>query len=241
MKSHVYDKAAWHREDQGFRHEGLDPKLAGTHIVLYRSWMIMRGFASAEWLETFPDVPAALVARSIGPAESEPRADASIGDADFNEEGHAFTDWYYQRWYADDLQRHLTLRMPSPYHVPDDWASFERLARVLDSRLEDFRSQVAAGEEAASFAENMFARAGYKPHVVEQAELDGPLEPGVLGSVWSRVRPWEIGFAVGLVVVLIVAAALHVPLNMVIIGGAVALGVYGGWKLIEAVQKQLRG
>jgi hypothetical protein len=142
MNVYVFDNARWHGGND-FPAD-LDEYQAAVHMGLFLAWCIARDLHDAEF---FTDVGLNVVldavrARQLTGAQLlEPLAGVLAGD-ELNAEGNAFARAYYETLYRADYLGALAGGLPSMYHVPDTWESFERLRPVLDRRYAEW---VAAG------------------------------------------------------------------------------------------------
>ena len=68
--------------------------------------------------------------------------DGQLTDEDFGPEGNGFAIAYYQQGvsgYLGDYQEYLAKGLPTEYHVPGGWTSYDKLKPVLDRRLANWR------------------------------------------------------------------------------------------------------
>ena len=136
-----YDDAAWHAGDEFPR--DLPPEAGATHAALFLAWALCADLGgdyhvidSAEDLER-------LRARQLTPVQYFLAVcDGQLTDEDFSPEGNGFAIAYYQQGvsgYLGDYQEYLAKGLPTEYHVPGGWTSYDKLKPVLDRRLANWR------------------------------------------------------------------------------------------------------
>ena len=137
-----YDRADWHYG--GNFPADLPPEAGGTHIGMFLAWAILRGLeGELHREEAVESLLAVRERRMTGRDFLIKECDEKFVDEDLNEEGNAFTEAYFQRdgpgGYLADYEEVLGAGLPSLYHVEDTWMNFDRLASLLDQRLEQWR------------------------------------------------------------------------------------------------------
>lgn len=142
-----YDDATWH--SGGEFPQDLKPEAGGTHVGLFLAWALLSGLAGALHLEEMTEELEELRRREITPGAFFLRhCDGKLTDDDLSDEGNAFAQSYYGTSdapinYFADYGEALERDLPSLYHVPDTWDSFERLKPILDQRLSEWRATQA--------------------------------------------------------------------------------------------------
>ncbi|GAA5511268.1 hypothetical protein [Novipirellula caenicola] len=135
-----YDDASWHYG--GNFPKDLPAEAGATHIGMFVAWAWMTGLAGEDVIDEMPDAVAALNERSITPGKSFfDSCDGKFVDDDLNAEGNAFAVEYFDfktGQYLNDYDELLTGDLPSVYHVPDTWESFDRLRPRLDERYREW-------------------------------------------------------------------------------------------------------
>ena len=144
-----YDDASWHYD--GDFPSDLSTIAGSTHIAMFLAWAMLNGLASEYQAAECAEELARLKARNIGPVEWFAAAcDGKFTDEDLNDEGNAFAKTYYgdgtglntkADGYIEDYGRCFQ-PLPSLYHVPADWGSYDRIAQVLSRRLKAWRGRV---------------------------------------------------------------------------------------------------
>jgi hypothetical protein len=128
----------------------LDSDAGYTYIGQYLAWAILNGLGNtdptrgADWLASH----AALREQRTTPGEVLATfCDGKLTDDDLNEEGNAFTRFYYEKHYYADYETTMTPLMADTGHptddfcsVPDTWESYALLAPVLDRRYADWKA-----------------------------------------------------------------------------------------------------
>jgi hypothetical protein len=140
----TYDRADWHYG--GEYPADLPPENGSTQIGMFLAWAIMRGLQGTfHDKNSVPELAAVRGREMTGGEFLRQMCDEKFTEMDLNDEGNAFArDYYitdkgvnYFADYRDTLGRDL----PSQYHVEDSWENFDKLAPVLDARLEEWRGQ----------------------------------------------------------------------------------------------------
>ena len=154
-----YDDASWQFESVA---EGLPREAAGTHIAMFQTWALLKGLAGAKYQTDFPDVILKLQQRSITPSTNLwVNCDGVFMADDLNEVGDAFTRAYFDPdtgLYFSDYESTVGGKLPTLFHVPDTWETFDALTPVLDGRFEQWQrdpsSVMSSKSEAAKSAPN---------------------------------------------------------------------------------------
>ncbi len=138
-----YDDASWHYG--GDFPEDLPDEAGGTHIAMFVAWALLTDLGGSLHSEDFPDDLAALRARQMTPGEYFFTAcDGKFTDEDLNRRGNAFATFYFDdddRGYLADYDDTLGGDVPTLYHVPDSWETFDRIRTVLDERFKAWRNR----------------------------------------------------------------------------------------------------
>lgn len=138
-----YDDASWHYG--GDFPEDLPEEAGSTHIGMFFAWAWLSGFAQDQFhhpndQKLAEDLLEALQLRRDSPGKLFRQfCDEKLSDADLNAAGNAFATEFYS-FYGSDYSR-LANDLPSFYHVPDAWDTYDRIAPILTQRLEDWRSE----------------------------------------------------------------------------------------------------
>jgi hypothetical protein len=140
-KNMKYDDASWHYG--GSFPPDLEPKAGATHIGMFTAWCVLNGFGGELHIENFTDDLDRLRSREVTPGEWFMGAcDGKFTDEDLNDEGNAFTAFYYSPEpapYLTDYEDTLGHGLASLYHVPDTWHSFDRLSPLISRRYEEWK------------------------------------------------------------------------------------------------------
>ena len=148
----TYDDAWWHYG--GDFPDGLPAAAGATHIGMFLAWMLLNGHGGARHLADAAAL-GPLRARQVAPgAWFIAQCDEKLTDRDLSDEGNRFAAAYYlyhEDRHADGEASYLPDYAKSfpdadhAYGVPDDWASFDRLAPILSHRFALWRG-MARGE-----------------------------------------------------------------------------------------------
>ena len=142
-----YDDASWHYG--GNFPADLANEAGATHIGMFVAWGLLAGLAGDIHLQESAVGLKALRDRSITLGNFFlTYCDGKFTNEDLNDLGNSFAAVYYESEPSPYLQdyeklfltkRFLRSSLPSLYHVPDSWESFDRLRPVLDKRFATWR------------------------------------------------------------------------------------------------------
>jgi hypothetical protein len=140
-----YDDASWH--SGGNFPDDLPAQNGATHIAMFVVWCWSNGL-EGPGLEAVPEARAWLKTRSLTPNQIFFRVcGGKFWDQDLNELGNAFAKNYYcdektQRLgaYIDDYADQFSLELPTLYHAPSDWTTYDRIAPVIAKRFLRFKN-----------------------------------------------------------------------------------------------------
>jgi len=115
---------------------------AYVHIGMFLGWMLENELYS----EIFEDEEAHQVIRfrnrDITCSILSALWDGHLGGDLFNEEGNDFSIYYYQSGlYRKDYEEILASKLPSIYHVKDDWINYEQISERILERYEKWKSE----------------------------------------------------------------------------------------------------
>lgn len=132
---YVHDKAKYHYD--GEYPEDLPIEQAFVHTGLYLGWLVERGLVSADFIESGEDWIGRFKAREVTGPELYELWDGALGDDMLNEEGNAFSRYYFdfeKGRFLRDYEELLAAGLPSIYHVENSWENYERLRARIDER-----------------------------------------------------------------------------------------------------------
>lgn len=123
----------------------LPKEAAGTRIGMYLAWLTLRGLGGEGVNDCLDD----LRARRISCADFLFDAcDGKFTADDVNDEGKAFTEHYYTTQFNDDFDKVFAVQfsrtgyaLDDSCNVPCHWHNYDRLALVLNRRLQEWRAQ----------------------------------------------------------------------------------------------------
>ncbi|HEX6812342.1 MAG TPA: hypothetical protein VF384_12010 [Planctomycetota bacterium] len=147
----VYDRADWHYAD-GFP-EDLPPENGATHIGMYLSWALRRGFAGKLHVEhSAAAVAAVREGRTSGRTFLIEQCDEKFWEEDLDDAGNQFTGAYYESRYLADYSECFGRATASIYEVADTAANQRIVDAVLDRRLAEWKQAKANGKTPAGWA-----------------------------------------------------------------------------------------
>jgi len=137
-----YDDASWH--SGGSFPQDLPPEAGATHTGMFVAWAFLSGLAGELHIEDFPDDLPKLRSRAVTPGQYFlATCDGKFTDEDLNDEGNAFAQTYFdleKGQFIADYEQTVGANLPSIYHVPDTWETFDRLRPIFDQRLSVWRA-----------------------------------------------------------------------------------------------------
>ena len=131
----VFDKAKWHYE--GKYPADLDEAQAFVHTGLFLGWIIDAGLYREEFADDFAKEIRRFKARKLTGPRVYRAADGVFADDMLSEEGLAFAQAYFEfekGKYIKDYEKLLSAKLPSMYHVPDTWETYDALKPQIDKR-----------------------------------------------------------------------------------------------------------
>lgn len=139
----AFDRMDWHYG--GDYPEGLPNENGGTHIGFYLAWLIQNDLVGEFHLEESIDELAAVRERRMdGRAFLIDMCDEKFTDEDVNDEGLAFTEFYYQAeegGFFDDYERVLAQGLPTVYHVENIWENYDKISPVITVAFNTWKNE----------------------------------------------------------------------------------------------------
>ena len=136
-----YDDASWHYG--GDFPQDLPNEAGATHAGMFFVWALLHDLGGSLHVHDSPDDYAKLKSREFTPGEFFLRnCDGKLTDEDFNADGNGFAASYFDLEsgaYIRDYMEILTKGLPSVYHVPDTWDSYDRLSPAINTAYEEWR------------------------------------------------------------------------------------------------------
>jgi len=136
-----YDDASWH--SGGKYPEDLSDEAAATHSGMFLAWALLADLGGRLHLDDFTAEYQRLGARQITPGRYFlATCDGKLTDQEFNDEGNRFASEYYDLdsgRYLTDYADTFGDDLPSLYHVPDSWSSFDKMKDLLDQRFKEWQ------------------------------------------------------------------------------------------------------
>lgn len=135
----VYDDLDWHYKKDWPRE--LPKKLAATHTGMFLAWAIDNNMLSDELYNTEKRAIRAVQDGKMTGAEFYIEImEGKFTSDDLNKKGNAFTRDYFDGRYIDDYMYVLDDDFfDSIYEVQNTWKNFEKLERMLDKRLREWK------------------------------------------------------------------------------------------------------
>jgi len=138
-----YDDASWH--SGGDFPADLPPEAGATHIGIFVAWALLSGLGGELHVVEVPEELERLRRRELTPGSFFLMAcDGKFTNEDLSDEGNRFAQEYFDPsngGYLADYERILVGDLPSAYHVPDTWQSFDRIRPVLSDRFAAWRTK----------------------------------------------------------------------------------------------------
>ncbi len=138
------DRLDWH--SGGNFPNDLPQEAGGTHIGMFITWILNNNLHGELHRETESDelqVNKVLNREITGRDFFISTCDAKFWDEDLNEEGYAFSEFYYENdetaMYFDDYTNTLAGNSESIYHVENSWENYDKIAVVITKRFEAWK------------------------------------------------------------------------------------------------------
>jgi hypothetical protein len=138
----VYDKAEYHYG--GDYPEDLTGEQAFVHTGMYLGWIIDHDLYSEEFASECPDLIKQFKAGQITGARVYEWWDGCLSDDMLNEEGNAFSQFYFdfeQGQFLADYDELLAGDLPSLYHVEDSQENYDKLKARINQRYEAWKKR----------------------------------------------------------------------------------------------------
>lgn len=135
------DRMDWHYG--GDYPEGLPDENGGTHIGMYLTWIITNHLEGEDHQEDSQEELEAVRNRTMSGRDFLINmCDEKFIDTDLNEEGLAFTEYYYNgnNLYFSDYEKALAKDLPSLYHVENTWDNYDRIAPVISATYQKWQT-----------------------------------------------------------------------------------------------------
>src|SRR5712672_207837 len=138
-----YDRADHDYSTEG---ERLPEGHAATHIGMFLAWAAQHQLLNDFHEQRSATLVAQLRNRQItGRQFFEAACNERFAEKDLNVEGNAFAEHYYRNSagekgpYFADYRKTAAARLPSFWHVPDTWESYDTIAPVITRQFEQGR------------------------------------------------------------------------------------------------------
>jgi hypothetical protein len=143
------DRADWHYG--GDYPKELPIENGGTHIGMYLTWIIDNDLIGSIHIEGSKEGIEDVKSRKItGRDFLFKYCDEKFWDDDLNEEGLAFTRFYYQNpddpdktygQYILDYESCLGSQSESLYGIPNSWENYHDIAKIIKKRYKSWKNQ----------------------------------------------------------------------------------------------------
>jgi len=134
----VYDKAKWHFG--GDFPADLPIKQGYVHTGMFLTWVIRNDLYSDEFAREEEDSIRLVKTRLELATNLYKDAFDGVFDSDMlNEAGNKFAAAYYEGKFVKDYEAAVAVDLPSTYHVPDTWDTYDRLEPIIDARFQEWR------------------------------------------------------------------------------------------------------
>ena len=136
-----YDDASWH--SGGDFPSELPAEAGATHSGIFLAWALLNELGGDFFSSEAPEAVKELQNRSSTPgAFFLSYCDGKLTDSDLSDFGNEFAAAYFdfqKGQYLQDYEAVLQANLPSLYHVPDTWVSFDALQPTLDRRFAEWK------------------------------------------------------------------------------------------------------
>jgi hypothetical protein len=137
-----YDDASWH--SGGDFPSDLPAEAGATHAGMFLAWALLNRLGGEFFTAEAPEAVEELQNRSSTPGGFFlSYCDGKLTDTDLNDLGNEFAAAYFdlqKGQYIRDYEAELQAGLPSLYHVPDTWLTFDALRGTLDQRFTEWRA-----------------------------------------------------------------------------------------------------
>jgi hypothetical protein len=147
----IYDDAVYHQGAPAFSSRRVNPLNAGTHIGMYLAWIILNRLESFQLRQQAASPVEEVRNREISGRDFLfAHCDGRLTSDALNKEAQIFTESYYEDRYLNDYEDILVSRASGTYTVADSWTNYDRLAKVMDQRLRDYRGNNPSAKPATA-------------------------------------------------------------------------------------------
>ncbi|HQU82569.1 MAG TPA: hypothetical protein PKY59_05580 [Pyrinomonadaceae bacterium] len=134
------DRMDWHYGNDF--PDDLPEENGGTHIGIYLAWIINNNLQGELHNDESAEALQKIKNREItGRDFLIEECDEKFWDEDLNEEGLAFTEFYYCEIYFEDYAEVLENDLPSIYHAENTWENYDKVALVIDRRFKEWKGK----------------------------------------------------------------------------------------------------
>jgi hypothetical protein len=183
-----YDDAEWYFLN--FERE-LENEAGGTHIGMYFAWAVLKGLGSNEHAGTGRALDRLKKREATGQEVFFDYCDGKLTDDDFNDQGNAFTQFYYEKSFAVDFAAWFKKSLPNTGHpvadgcsLPDTWENYDRLVLLLDRRYKVWCDQQLAASNSSVLSLVPIANPEAESEPVQQARP----EPFDMDTMLSKAQ-----------------------------------------------------
>lgn len=140
METYVYDKAKYHYD--GNFPKDLPIEQALVHTGYYLTWIINNNLYSGEFTDGIEEDIDKLIRRELTGPQLFYRIDGVLADDMLNDEGNAFSQYYFNfetGQYLKDYENLFATELPTLYHVADNWENYDKLRVVIDQKYSEWK------------------------------------------------------------------------------------------------------
>jgi len=139
------DRVDWH--SGGDFPDNLPEINGGTHIGMFLTWIINNNLIGKVHLEESSEAIQKVLSRQMtGRDFLVDQCDEKFWEDDLNEEGLAFTYYYYQsdstntfKNYLDDYSEAIGQDVESLYEIEDSWENYDLLKPYIDRKYSEWK------------------------------------------------------------------------------------------------------
>lgn len=126
-----------------FENNELPNEAGATHIGMFMAWLVIHNLISEDiWEEAAEEIEKVKSREITGRDFVVDICDCKLLDQELSEEGNEFAAWYYETKYMEDYCQVFEITQDTTVglcSIEDQWENFDKLAPVLDRRLDEWK------------------------------------------------------------------------------------------------------